>query len=382
MDRTIYSTDHELFREQFRKFLRKEVVPYYESFEKEGRVPREVWKKAGAAGFLCPWLPEAYGGSGADFLYSTVMMEVIAEQNLLGFYINLHNDIVVPYLWSYGNEAQRKRWLPKCCTGEFIAAVAMTEPGAGSDLQSIRARAVREGGEYVINGQKTFVSNGLMNDLCIVAVKTDPEARPTHKGISLIVVEAGTPGYEKGRRLEKIGLHAQDTAELSFVDCRVPVENLLGGEGEGFKMMMRKLQQERLVVSTWCVSLMWSVLALTRDYIKERNAFGRPLSSFQNTRFKMAEMHTVAEITQTFLDRLIEAHARGEQIDTETAMVKYWAGENAKQVVDECLQFFGGYGYMEEYPIARIYRDVRVQTIFAGTTEIMKEIISRNMLGK
>jgi acyl-CoA dehydrogenase len=371
-----------MFREQFRKFLEREVVPYYQTFEKEGMVSREVWKKAGDAGFLCPWVPEEYGGSGVDFLYSTVMMEEIAAKNLIGFYINLHNDIVAPYLFSFGNEEQKQRWLPKCCTGEYITAVTMTEPDTGSDLQAIRTRAVRDGDYYIINGQKTFVSNGILNDLCVVAVKTDPDAKPAYKGISLIVIEDGTPGYEKGRKLEKLGLHAQDTAELNFEDCRVPVTNLLGEEGQGFKMMMQKLQQERLVVSTWCVSLMWAALAETQNYIKDRKAFGRQLSAFQNTRFKMAEMYTAAEMAQSFLDRLIEAHARGEKIDVETAMIKYWAGENVKQIVDQCLQFFGGYGYMEEYPIARMYRDVRVQTIFAGTTEIMKEIISRNLLGK
>lgn len=381
MKRILFNQDHELFREQFRKFVAREVVPEYPQWEKDGAVPREVWRKAGAEGFLCPWLPEDYGGSGADFLYGVVMMETIAEMGCLSFFMTVHNDIVVPYLWSFGNEEQKRRWLPGCCAGEYITAVAMSEPGAGSDLQAISTRAVRDRDHYIINGQKTFVSNGLTNHLCVTAVKTNPAAVPAHRGLTLFVVEEGTPGFEKGRKLEKIGLRAQDTAELSFHDCRVPAKNRLGEEGAGFKMLMQKLPQERLVISIWCGALMRAALALTRDYINQRKAFGRPLSSFQNTRFKMAEMYTSAELTQVFLDRVIAAHAAGENVALETAMAKAWTGENLKTIVDQCLQFFGGYGYMEEYPIARMYRDARVASIFAGTTEIMKQIISREILG-
>ena len=256
----------------------------------------------------------------------------------------------------------------------------MTEPDAGSDLQAIRTTAVKDGKDYIINGQKTFITNGLLNDLCVVAVRTDPKADPPYKGMSLVVFEAGTKGYVKGRHLEKLGMHSQDTAELSFEDCRVPQANRLGAEGAGFLQLMKELQQERLVCAVGALAGTWHALALTKDYIFERKVFGRPIGKFQVTRFKMAEMYTAAEMAQAFLDRLIIEHMAGKNVDTETAMAKYWITENVKKTVDECLQFFGGYGYMEEYPIARFYRDVRVQTIFAGTTEIMKEIISRNLL--
>ncbi|MFO8058291.1 MAG: acyl-CoA dehydrogenase family protein [bacterium] len=380
MERDLFNEDHQMFRDMFTKFLQREVEPYYDKWEKEGMVDPELWKKAGENGFLCPWLPEEYGGSGVDFLYSAVMIESLAGMGFSGFGVNLHNDIAVPYIWTFGNEGQKKKWLPGCCTGEYITAVAMTEPDAGSDLQAIRTTAVKDGNEYVINGQKTFITNGILNNLCIVAAKTDPKADPPYKGVSLFLVEGETPGYNKGRNLEKIGMHSQDTAELLFDDCRVPAENLLGEEGQGFISLMKELQQERLVCAIGSAAAIWRTLALTKDYINERKAFGRPLSRFQNTRFKMAEMYTIAEITQTFVDQLVKRHVAGEKIDVETAMAKYWVTENLKKTVDECLQFFGGYGYMEEYPIARYYRDVRVQTIFAGTTEIMKEIISRDRL--
>lgn len=382
MKRALFNQDHEMFREQFRKFLEREIKPRYEQWEKDGMVARDLWNKAGENGFLCPWLPEEYGGSGVDWLYSVVQIEEMAREGYTGFAMNLHNDIVVPYLWNFGSDEQKKRWLPKCCSGECVTAVAMTEPDAGSDLQAIRTLAVKDGNDYVINGQKTFITNGICNDLVIVAAKTDPKAQPAYKGMSLIVVEAGTPGYIKGRKLEKIGWHSQDTAELSFEDCRVPAGNVLGAPGSGFLQLMKELQQERLVCAIGCVTGMWRALGLTKDYINERKCFGRPVGKFQNTRFKMAEMYTVAEMSQVFVDRLIQEHLAGHNVDVETAMAKYWTTENLKQTVDQCLQFYGGYGYMEEYPIARAYRDSRVQTLFAGTTEIMKEIISRNMLGQ
>ncbi len=380
MKRRLFNEDHELFRDQYGKFLDREVTPYYDQWEKDGIVSREAWRKAGEGGFLCPWLPEEYGGSGVDFIYSVVMIEELARLGFSGFAINLHNDIVVPYIYNFGNEEQKKRWLPKCCSGECITAVAMTEPDAGSDLQAIRTTAVKDGDDYIINGQKTFITNGILNNLVVVACKTDPRAEPAYRGVSLICVEDGTPGYAKGRNLEKVGMHSQDTAELMFEDCRVPVANLLGQEGEGFIMLMKELQQERLVCAVGATAAMWRVLSLTKEYVNERKVFGRPLSRFQNTRFKMAEMYTIAEITQAFIDRLVEEHVAGANIDVETSMAKYWATEKINNIVNECLQFFGGYGYMEEYPIARAYRDVRVQTIFAGANEIMKEIISRNML--
>lgn len=380
MKRTLFNEDHEMFRAQFRKFIEREILPHYEQWEKDGQIDRKLWNKAGDNGYVCQWLPEEYGGLGVDFLYSVIQIEELALQGITGFALNLHSDIVVPYIWNFGNEEQKKKWLPGCCTGELVAAVAMTEPDAGSDLQAIRTTAIRDGDHYVINGQKTFISIGLQNDLVVVAAKTDPKAEPAYRGVSLIVVEDGTPGYIKGRKLEKIGWHSQDTAELSFEDCRVPVANRLGEEGQGFIQLMKKLQQERLVCAIGCVAGIWRTLELTKEYIDERKAFGRPLSKFQNTRFKMAEMFTVAELSQVFVDRLIQEHMAGSNVDVETAMAKYWTTESLKKTVDECLQFFGGYGYMEEYPIARAYRDVRVQTIFAGTTEIMKEIISRTKL--
>jgi len=380
MKRTIFTEEHDMFREQFGKFVEREITPNYDQWEKDGMVPRDLWKKAGENGFICPWLPEEYGGLGLDLLYSVVEIEELGRQGITGFTLNLHGEIIVPYIWNFGNEEQKKKWLPGSCTGEIITAVAMTEPDAGSELQAIRTTAERDGDHYVISGQKTFISNGRCNDLVIIAAKTDPKAEPAYKGVSLIVVEDGTDGYVKGRQLEKIGWHSQDTAELSFEDCRVPVANLLGQEGEGFIQLMKELQQERLVCSIGCAAGIWRTLEMTKEYVNERKAFGRPLSKFQNTRFKMAEMYTMAEMCQVFVDRLIEAHVAGDNVDVETAMAKYMTTENLKKTVDECLQFFGGYGYMEEYPIARAYRDCRVQTIFAGTTEIMKEIISRTKL--
>jgi len=380
MKRKIFNEDHELFRDQFRKFLEREVVPYSEQWEKDGIVPRELWLKAGENGFLCPWLPEEYGGSGVDFIYSLVIIEELARIGDTGFGISLHNDIVVPYIWNFGTDEQKKKYLPGCATGEYITAVAMTEPDAGSDLQAIRATAVKDGDDYIINGQKTFITNGILNNLVVVAVKTDTEIEPRFKGISLFLVEGDNPGYKKGRRLKKMGLDAQDTAELSFEDCRVHKSALLGGEGNGFIVLMKELQQERLAATMMTVAGMHRVLALTKEYINERKAFGRTISRFQNTRFKMAEMYTIAEMSQVFVDRLVEEHIAGENVDLETSMAKYFVPENFKRMVDECLQFFGGYGYMEEYPICKAYRDARVITIAAGSTEIMKEIISRTML--
>ncbi len=380
MKRDLFNEDHEMFREMFTKFLQREVEPYYEQWEKDGQVSPELWKKAGENGFLCPWLPEEYGGSGVDFLYSVLIIEALAGMGFSGFGINLHNDIAVPYIWAFGSEDQKKKYLPGCSSGEYITAVAMTEPDAGSDLQAIRTTALKDGNDYVINGQKTFITNGILNNLCIVAAKTDPKADPPYKGVSLFLVEGDNPGYVKGRNLEKLGMHSQDTAELLFEDCRVPAENMLGKEGFGFISLMQELQQERLVCAIGSAAAMWRTLALTKEYINERKAFGRPLSRFQNTRFKMAEMYTVAEVTQSFVDHLVKRHVAGDKIDVESGMAKYWATENLKKTVDECLQLFGGYGYMEEYPIARAYRDARVQTIYAGTTEIMKEIISRDRL--
>jgi acyl-CoA dehydrogenase len=380
MKRELYSEEHEIFRDAFRKFLELEVVPHQEEWCKAGVVSRDIWKKSGQQGFLAPWVTEEYGGAGADFLYSTVMIEELARVSETGFCPHLHGDIVVPYLEAFGTTEQKKRWLPGCVSGDIVTAIAMTEPNAGSDLQTIKATAVKDGDSYVINGQKTFITNGMINDLVVVAAMTDPKAQPRYMGMSLFCVEYGTPGYQKVRKLEKLGLHAQDTAELFFEDCRVPKENLLGGqEGQGFVQMMIKLQQERLVVAIGSVASMWAVLEWTKKYCEERTAFGRPIIKFQNTRFKLVERYTMAEVLQAFLDRLIREHVNGTDVVTETSMAKWMCSEELKKTVDECLQFFGGYGYMMEYPIAKAYQDVRVTTIFAGTTEIMKEIIGRRL---
>jgi len=376
MKRRIFSEEHQIFRDAFKKFLEKEIAPHYEQWEKDRMAPREIYKKAGDQGFLCPWVPEEYGGAGADWLYSVVILEEIVPYS--GVMFNLHSDVCAPYISTFGTEEQKKKWLPGCCTGEKILAVAMTEPFAGSDLQAIRTSAVKKGDHYIVNGSKTFISNGFLNDLVILAVKTDLNAKGW-QGMSLIVVEDGTPGYKKARKLEKIGLHSQDTAELVFEDCEVPVGNLLGKEGQGFVYLMEKLQQERLVCAVGATAGMWGVLEMTKKYINERVAFGRTLSKFQHIRFKMAEMYTEAELAQTFIDRLIEEHLQKHDVVTETCMAKYWTTETLKHMVDDCLQFYGGYGYMEEYPIARMYRDVRVNTIYAGATEIMKELISRRI---
>jgi len=380
MKREIYTEEHDIFRDAFRKFLGKEVVPHQDEWIRAGMVPREIWKTTGEQGFIAPWLPEEYGGAGADFLYSAVEIEEIARIAETGFALNLHGEIIVPYIEAYGNEEQKKKWLPGCASGDIITAVAMTEPNAGSDLQGIKTTAVKDGDSYVINGQKTFISNGMLNDLCVVAAMTDPQANPRYTGMSLIVVEDGTPGYQKVRKLDKMGMLSQDTAELFFEDCRVPRENLLGPEeGQGFIQLMQKLQQERLVCAIGSVASMWTVLDWTKQYCQERTAFGKPIIKFQNTRFKLVEMYTMAEICQAFLDRLLKEHVKGTNVVTETSMAKYFFTEECKKIVDQCLQFFGGYGYMDEYPISRAFRDIRVTTIYAGTTEIMKEIIGRNL---
>ncbi len=379
MDRKIFSEEHEIFRQGFKKFLERNVVPHQAEWKKNGIVSREIWKLAGKEGYLCPWVEEKYGGSGVDFIYSVVMMEEIARIMESGFAMNLHSDIVVPYIAAFGTDEQKQRWLPGCVSGELITAVAMTEPGTGSDLQAIKTSAVRDGDSYIINGQKTFISNGQLCDLVIVACKTNPKADPPYTGMSLIVVEDKTPGFEKGKKLEKIGMKAQDTSELYFSDCRVPAKNLLGQEGEGFFQLMQKLQQERLVSAIMAQAGAEKALEEAIEYTKTRTAFGKPISKFQNTRFKLVEIATEIELGRAFIDRLIQEHVSGANIIKETCMAKWWVTEMLKRTVDQVLQFFGGYGYMLEYPIAQAYLDARVQTIFAGTTEIMKEIIGKQM---
>jgi acyl-CoA dehydrogenase len=374
-----YTEEHQIFRESVRRYYEKEVTPNADTWEKEGIVPKEAWKKFGEQGFLCPCLPEEYGGSNADFLYSFILTEEMARTHCGGFFTPLHSDIIVPYIFTYGTDEQKKKWLPGCVTGDIITAVAMTEPGAGSDLSAIRATAIKDSDEYVINGQKTFISNGRNCDLVIVAAKTDLQAPSPYEGMSLIVVEDGTPGFEKGRKLEKIGLHSQDTTEMAFVDCRVPAANLLGKEGHGFYYLMEKLQQERLVCAMGSQVGAEEALRLTIEYTKTRTAFGRPLSRMQYISYELAKMATEVEVGRAFLESLLIDHLEGRKDVKKASMAKYWICEMLNRVVSQCVQFHGGYGYMEEYPIARMFRDARVQTIYAGTSEIMLLIISRQM---
>ncbi len=374
-----YTQEHQIFRESIRRYFEREVTPHVEEWERDGIVPKSVWKDFGSQGFLCPWLPEAYGGVGADLLYSLISMEEGAKTRFSGFLFFLHSDIIVPYLESFGSEEQKQRWLPGCASGDIITAIAMTEPGTGSDLAAIRTTAVRDGDHYVINGQKTFISNGINCGLVIVVAKTDPAAKPAHAGFSLIVVEDGTPGFEKGRNLEKIGFHSQDTAEMAFTDCRVPAGNLLGQEGRGFYFLMKKLQQERLVAAIGAQVMAEEALRLTIDFAKTREAFGKPIGRFQYLSFELAKLATDVELGRTFMESLILDHMEGREIVQKVSMAKYWIAEMLNRVVERGVQFHGGYGYMEEYPIARLFRDARVYTIFAGTSEIMLLIISRGL---
>ncbi|MBO8156323.1 MAG: acyl-CoA dehydrogenase family protein [Bacillaceae bacterium] len=374
------SEEHVMFRKAVRKFLENEAVPFFDQWEKNRMIPRDLWIKMGEQGFLCPWADEKYGGVNADFGYSVVLNEELERigTGLVG--VGLHNDIVVPYINTYGTEEQKERWLPKCITGEMITAIAMTEPAAGSDLAGIQTTAIRDGDTYILNGQKTFITNGVHADLIIVVAKTNPDATPPHKGISLLAVEVDTPGFERGRKLEKIGLHSQDTAELFFDDARVPADNLIGEEGKGFYYLMEKLQQERLVVAIGAQVAAEEMLNMTIDYVKERKAFGKEIARFQNTQFKIAEMATEIKIGRSFLDDVIHRHMDGEDIVTEVSMAKWWITDMARRTATECMQLHGGYGYMEEYPIARRYRDIPVASIYAGTNEIMKNIIAKNIL--
>ena len=371
--------DHEIFRKSLRKFLDKEAYPMYQKWEEDRMIPRSFWKKMGEQGFLCPDIDEKYGGSEVDWGFAVVINEELERvgSGLVG--IGLHNDIVVPYITSYGTEEQKQRWLPKCVTGEIITAIAMTEPGTGSDLANIKTTAKLDGDHYIVNGQKTFITNGIQSDLIVVAVKTDLNAVPMHKGVSLLVIERGSPGFSRGRKLNKVGLHSQDTAELIFEDCRVPKENLLGEEGKGFLYLMEKLQQERLLVAIGAQTASEVMLKMTIDYVKSREAFGKPVSQFQNTQFKIVEMATEIEMGRAFLDQLIAEHIAGKNVVTKVSMAKWKLTDIAKRVAAECMQLHGGYGYMEEYEIARRFRDIPVSSIYAGTNEIMKTIIAKNL---
>jgi acyl-CoA dehydrogenase len=371
--------EHQLFRETLRKFLDKEARPFYAQWEKERLIPRSLWKKMGDSGFLCPWVDESYGGVNADFGYSVVLNEELEKVGSSMVGIGLHNDIVTPYIAAYGSDVQKKRWLPGCVRGDLITAIAMTEPGAGSDLANVKTTAIKDGDAYIVNGQKTFITNGIQADLIVLVCKTNPKANPPHKGISLLVVERDTPGFSRGRKLEKVGLHAQDTAELTFEDARIPTANLLGEEGRGFYYLMDKLQQERLIVAIQAQVAAESMMAETLSYVKSRQAFGKPIGSFQNTQFKLAEIATEVALGRTFTDALIDDHMGGKEIVTQVSMAKWWITDMARRTAVACMQLHGGYGYMEEYPIARRYRDIAVLPIYAGTNEIMKTIIAKNL---
>jgi acyl-CoA dehydrogenase len=379
MRREIFNDEHELFRSEFRRFADAEIAPHVEQWNQNGISDRAAWRKMGEAGFLGANQPEEYGGAGADFLYDAIIIEELADLRAHGLQASLHTDICMPYLTTFGTEEQKQKWLVPAIAGECLVAIAMTEPSVGSDLAAVSTRAIRDGDEYVLNGSKTFISNGQNCDLVIVVAKTNPDANPPHDGISLILVEAGTPGFEKGRNLKKLGLKGQDTSELSFSDCRVPVENILGEEGRGFKMLMEKLQQERLVIGVGSMASCRRSFEDTLAYVKERTAFGKPIGTFQNTQFKLAEMATEIEIGQAFVDKLLAAHVRGESIVSEVSMSKWWASDLQKKISSECLQLFGGYGFMDEYPISRDYADAAVQSIYAGSNEIMKVIIARRL---
>jgi alkylation response protein AidB-like acyl-CoA dehydrogenase len=381
IERTLFNADHEAFRDSFRRFMDKEIAPYHEAWEEQGYVDREVWNKAGDNGFLCMTQPEAYGGANADKLYSVVQMEELARGGFSGIGYGLHTEIVAPYILHYGTEAQKQRFLPRMATGEWIGAIAMSEPGAGSDLQGVKTTAIRQpDGSFLLNGSKTFITNGWHADVVIVVAKTDPAAGA--KGTSLLLVERGMPGFDKGKRLKKLGLKAQDTSELFFNNVRVPADNLLGGEAQlnrGFICLMEQLPWERIQIAIGAVSAAQAAIDWTVAYVKERKVFGQPVASYQNTRFTLAELQTEVQVARVFVDKCLEL-LMADKLDTATAsMAKYWCSDLQCKVMDECVQLHGGYGYMLEYPITRAYADARVQRIYGGTNEIMKEVITRSM---
>jgi acyl-CoA dehydrogenase len=379
MKRDIFSDEHELFRTQVRRFAESELEPKVAGWNERGMSDRESWKRCGEEGFLGPNAPEEYGGAGADFIYSAIVMEELSRIRAHGLMVSLHSDICMPYITTFGNEAQRAKYLPGAITGDILLGIAMTEPGTGSDLANVQTRAIRDGDHYVVDGAKTFISNGQIADLFIIVAKTNPDADPPHSGISLLLVEAETPGFQRGRKLDKIGLKGQDTSELFLENCRVPVENLLGVEGSGFKMLMKKLQQERLSIAVASMASCRRALDDTLEYVKQRTAFGQPIARFQNTQFKLAELATEVEVGQAFVDKLLTAHVRGDELVSEVSMAKWWTTDLQKKLTSECLQLHGGYGFMEEYPISADYNDAAVQSIYAGTNEIMKVIIARRL---
>ncbi|GAB3323005.1 acyl-CoA dehydrogenase family protein [Geodermatophilus aquaeductus] len=379
MRHSLYEAEHEDLRRTVRTFLEKEVAPFHAQWERDGVVPRDVWLSGGEQGLLGFDIDERFGGGGVrDFRYNAVLDEEVTRVGASGLGFGLHNDVVAPYLRDLCTEEQAARWLPGFCRGELITAIAMTEPGTGSDLQSIRTTARRDGDSWVLSGAKTFITNGINADLVIVVARTDPDA-PGSRGTSLLVVERGMHGFTRGRNLDKVGLKAQDTAELFFDEVRVPAENLLGTENRGFAHLMENLPQERLSIAVGAVAACETVLAQTREYVTGRTAFGRPVGSFQNSRFVLAELHTETTIARTFVDECVRQLGTGELTAVDAAMAKYWTSELQNKVADRCLQLHGGYGYMDEYPVSKAWRDARVQSIYGGTNEIMREIIGRSL---
>ncbi len=376
MNQLPYTDAHRSFRRRLRDFLKAEVVPHVEQWEAQHLIPRDIWRKMGREGFLCTAVPEAYGGLGGDFLYSVIVNQELVRTNHGGLMAQLHSDIVVPYILTFGTEAQKARYLPGCVNGDIVTAVAMTEPDAGSDLAGMCATAVEEDGQVVLNGAKTFISNGLHCDLVVMAAK-DPETTNPHKALSLFLVEDGTPGFKKGNRIDKLGMRSQDTAELFFTNCRIPQDNRLGPKGAGFVQLMQKLQQERLVVAIWSMSIAEQILQWTGAFCRKSRCGLTPLASSQAVQFALVEMETDLRIGRAFLNDLIMAHSRNRQVTMETSMAKYWISEKANQIANRCLEVVGDVAATEACPIVRMWRDVRIHTIFAGTNEIMKSIVAK-----
>lgn len=374
----MYQDEHNVFREAFQQFVAEEITPYLDEWEADHLVSKSVYEKMGENGFLCSWLPEEYGGSEADFIFSAIMSEELGKAGAVSVMAPLHSDIIAPYIYHLGSEEQKAKWLPRCASGETLLAIAATEPNAGSDVAGFQTRAEKDGDEYVLNGSKTFISLGQLAGLYIVVARTDKDA-PPHKGLSLFLVEADTPGFSRGNKLDKMGMHAQDTSELFFDNCRVPASNLLGEPGKGFYYFMQHLQQERLICSLLAQGMAEAMLEMTIEYTRDRKVGGVPVQSFQANAFTIAEMAIDVELGRTFIDTLTEAHMRGDDVGTKVTMAKAWIPEMTNRVAYKCLQLHGGYGYMEEYPICRFTRDARVIAIFAGTTEVMKHILSREM---
>lgn len=376
--RTLFNEDHEAFRKTVRRFFEEEIAPHHERWEQQQHIDRHLWNKAGELGLLCATMPEEYGGAGVDRLFSVIMMEEQARCGDSASGFSLHSDIVANYINNFGTEAQKREWLPKMASGEAVSAIAMTEPGTGSDLQGIRTTAVADGDDYIINGSKIFITNGYLSDVVVVAVRTGSGDKGA-QNISLILIEASRPGFTKGKPLKKVGMRGQDTCELFFDNVRVPKSNLLGMEGMGFIMLMKELAWERMMIGIICIAGAEFALATTVEYVKQRKAFGKPVSSFQNTRFKLAEMRTEIQIGRVYVDRCIELVLKNQLTIEAAAAAKYWVSDLISKVVDECVQLHGGYGYMLEYPIARAYIDTRANRIYGGTNEIMKELISRSI---